>query len=119
MLYPLSLWGYALPKVLGMVQFVVADETRVPADVKTLMQVFSLPPMEAKLLQAMLTNEWVGKDELPEIKYSLRQVVLKLRRTMSERQVWILNDGGGRYALSLHGKETVRRIISNAMAVTP
>ena len=41
----------------------------VPADEKTLMLVFSLGPMEAKFLQAMLTTKgWVGKDELPVVR---------------------------------------------------
>lgn len=103
----------------SMLQFNINEPTVVvQADEKTLMQVFSLPPLEAKLLQAMLIKSWVGSDELPAIKYSIRQVVFKLRAKLRQWPVTIINDGEGRYALAPHGRETIRRVIEEAL-VTP
>lgn len=88
----------------------------VPADIKTLMHVFSLQPLEAKFLQAMLASKtWVGKDELPAIKYSIRQIVFKMRAKLDPLHIVIINDGAGKYALLPDSKLVAKRMIEQAL----
>lgn len=87
----------------------------VPADEKTLMQVFSLSPMEAKFLQSMLTNNWVGKEELPIVKYSIRQVIYTMRTKLERRHIWLINDGDGRYSIPPSSKQIVKDEIEKAL----
>lgn len=96
-----------------MVNFVTTEpEIDVPADEKTLICVFGLAPMEARFLQAMLdTTDWIGKEELPEIKYSVRQIIYTLRKKLERRKIWVLNDGNGKYSIPPSCKEIVRRTI--------
>jgi hypothetical protein len=93
-----------------MPEFVAEEpDITVPADEKTLMLVFGLSPMEARFLQTMLmTTGWVGHAELPEVRYSKRQVIYTMRKKLERRKVWIINDGDGRYSMPATSKETVR-----------
>lgn len=98
-----------------MVNFVMREpDIAVPADEKTLMSVFDLPMLEARFLHAMLDQPWVGKDELPAIKYSIRQIVYKLRLKLEsfDRRIWVINDGGGRYGITPTGKQVIKELIS-------
>jgi hypothetical protein len=89
----------------------------VPADEKTLMLALGISPMEARFVQAMLnTNKWVGQDELPEVKYSTRQVIYKLRMKLEARKIWIINDGNGRYSIPPACKTLIKREIEKALA---
>ena len=100
-----------------MVMFMTKEpDILVPADEKTLMKVFSLSPMEAKFLQSMLINSWVGKDELPEVKYSARQVIYTLRMKLGKR-IWVINDGVGRYSIPPSGKQIVKAEIEKALTL--
>lgn len=81
----------------------------VPADEKTLIAVFGLSPMEARFLQALLQGDWVGKEEMPEVAFSIRQVIYLLRKKLEQKligrnRIWIINDGQGRYSITLTGK---------------
>jgi hypothetical protein len=109
-----------------MVNFVTVEPpVDVPADEKTLILVFGVTPMEARFMQAMLnTTDWIGKDELPELKYSIRQVIYTLRtklekRTLrtklEKRRIWVINDGNGKYSIPPVCKEIIRRTIEAAL----
>jgi hypothetical protein len=95
------------------VEFVTEEpHISVPADEKTLIHAFGVTPMEARFIQAMLnTTGWVGEEELPEIKYSVRQVIYTLRRKLEPRKIWVINDGNGRYSIPPASKEIIRRTI--------
>jgi hypothetical protein len=87
----------------------------IPADEKTLMYALSISPMEARFVQAMLnTTDWVGEKELPEIRYSVRQVVYALRKKLERRRIWIINDGNGRYSIPPASKEIIKREIEKS-----
>jgi hypothetical protein len=96
-----------------MVNFVTVEPSvDVPADEKTLILAFGVTPMEARFMQAMLnTTDWIGKDELPEIKYSIRQVIYTLRSKLEKYKIWVINDGNGRYSIPPACKEIIRRTI--------
>ena len=100
------------------VNFITEEpDISVPCDVKTLMLVFTLGPLEAKFLQAMLsTKGWVGKDELPEARASIRQMIYKLRSKMKPLRVWVINDGQGRYSIDPSGKRAAKALIERALA---
>lgn len=100
-----------------MVNFVTTEpDIDVPADEKTLMLTFNISPMEARFMQAMLaTTGWVGKDELPEVKYSTRQVIYKLRIKLAKHRIWVVNDGYGRYSIPHACKEIVKQTIQAAL----
>ena len=100
-----------------MVEFMTVEpDVPVPADEKTLMHVFGVSPMEARFMQAMLnTNDWIGEDELPEVKYSVRQVVYTLRKKLDKRKIWVINDGNGKYSIPATCKEIIRRTIETAL----
>ena len=103
---------------MTVVEFMTKEpDILVPADEKTLMQVFSLSPMEAKFLQSMLTNSWVGKDELPIVKYSIRQVIYTLRLKLEPRHIWVVNDGVGRYSIPPSSKQIVKDAIEKALTL--
>lgn len=89
-----------------MVEFLTNEpDITVPADVKTLVHVFGVSPMEARFMQRMLNSRsWVGKDELPEVKYSSRQVIYTLRKKLEPKRIWVVNDGTGRYSITPDGK---------------
>jgi len=88
----------------------------IPADEKTLMFALGISPMEARFVQAMLnTTGWVGEEELPEIKYSVRQVIYTLRRKLEPKKIWVINDGNGRYSIPPSCKEIIRRTIETAL----
>lgn len=100
-----------------MIEFMTAEpDILIPADEKTLMQVFALPPLEAKFLHAMLNAPWVGKDELPIIKYSIRQLTYKLRMRLEARdkRIWVINDGEGRYGITPTGKRAIKELLERA-----
>lgn len=101
-----------------MVSFLTQEpEISVPADVKTLMLTFALPPMEAKFLRAMLDSRaWVGKDELPEVRYSIRQVIFKLRAKLDPLHIWVVNDGAGKYSIPPSSKIIAKNLIERHMA---
>jgi NADH:ubiquinone oxidoreductase subunit len=89
----------------------------VRADEKTLILALGVSPMEARFIQAMLnTNDWVGQDELPEVKYSTRQVIYRLRMKLEARRIWIINDGNGRYSIPPACKSIIKREIEKAFA---
>jgi hypothetical protein len=79
----------------------------VPADEKTLIAAFGLSPMEARFLQGMLNSVWVGKEELPEVSFSIRQVIYMLRKKLEMDRVWIINNGRGRYSITPDGKRAL------------
>ena len=111
---------YGLSPYIGgskMVEFVTTEpRVRVPADEKTLIHTFGFSPMEARFVQAMLnTTNWVGEDELPEIKYSVRQVIYTLRKKLEPKKIWVINDGNGRYSIPPSCKEIIRREIEAAL----
>ena len=87
----------------------------IPADEKTLMKTFGLSPMEARFIQAMLNTSWVGEDELPEIKYSVRQVIYTMRKKLERRKIWVINDGNGRYSIPPACKEIIKRAIEASL----
>jgi hypothetical protein len=99
--------------VKTVVEFVTEEpHISVPADEKTLIHAFGVTPMEARFVQAMLnTTGWVGEEELPEIRYSVRQVIYTLRRKLEPRKIWVINDGNGRYSIPPASKEIIRRTI--------
>jgi hypothetical protein len=100
-----------------MIEF-MTEEPRffTPADEKTLIHALGITPMEARFVQAMLnTTGWVGKDELPEVKYSIRQVIYTLRTKLESRRIWVINDGNGRYAIPPACKEIIRRAIEASL----
>jgi hypothetical protein len=100
-----------------MVAFDTAEPViHVPADEKTLIHAFKLTPMEARFVQAMLnTTDWVGKDELPELQYSIRQVIYTLRAKLEPRRIWVINDGNGKYSIPPACKEIIRRVIEASL----
>ncbi len=100
-----------------MVEFMTEEpHISVPADEKTLMRALGISPMEARFVQAMLnTTDWVGEDELPEIKYSVRQVIYTMRKKLEPRKIWVINDGNGRYSIPPACKEIVRRAIEASL----
>jgi hypothetical protein len=85
------------------------------ADEKTLIHAFGVSPMEARFVQAMLNMNWVGEDELPEIKYSVRQVIYTLRKKLEPKKIWVINDGNGRYSIPPTCKEIIKREIEKSM----
>lgn len=101
-----------------MLNFVTEEpDISVPCDEKTLMHVFTLGPMEAKFLQAMLaTRGWVGKEELPEARASIRQMIYKLRQKMEPRRIWVINNGQGRYSIDPSSKRVAKALIERALA---
>ena len=101
-----------------MVSFMTEEpDIAVPADPKTLMAVLGLKLMEAKFLQAMLaTKGWIGKEELPEIKYSKRQVIYTLRQKLDPRGIQVIGDGEGRYSVTPNSKKVIKRYIELALA---
>ena len=89
----------------------------VPADPKTLMHVFGLKLIEARFLQAMLaTKGWIGKEELPEIKYSKRQIIYTLRQKLDPKNISVISDGSGRYSVLPSSKRVVKQIIEGALS---
>lgn len=100
-----------------MVNFVTVEPSvDVPADEKTIMLTFGVSPMEARFMQAMLgTTGWVGEEELPELKYSIRQVIYTLRKKLEKRRIWVINDGNGKYSIPPACKELVKRAIEAAL----
>jgi hypothetical protein len=87
----------------------------IPADEKTLIYVLGVSPMEARFVQAMLnTTGWVGEDELPEIKYSVRQIIYTLRKKLDPKRIWVINDGNGRYSIPPASKEILKREIEKS-----
>jgi hypothetical protein len=100
-----------------MIEF-MTEEPRfsTPADEKTLMHALGITPMEARFVQAMLnTTGWVGKDELPEVKFSIRQVIYTLRTKLEGRKIWVINDGNGRYSIPPACKEIIKRTIEASL----
>jgi hypothetical protein len=94
----------------------VEPHNPIPADEKTLIYALGVSPMEARFVQAMLnTTGWVGKDELPEVKYSIRQVIYTLRTKLEPKKIWVINDGNGRYSIPPSCKEIIRRTIEAAL----
>ena len=102
-----------------MVEFVTEEpDISVLADVKTLMQVLKISPMEAKFVQAMLnTKGWIGSAELPDIKYSKRQVIYTLRSKLEEGGIRILNDGTGKYTIPPGGKMVIKKLIEDQLTL--
>lgn len=100
-----------------MVSFMTDEpDIAVPADLKTLMHVFGLKMLEAKFLQAMLAAEgWIGKEELPEIKYSKRQVIYMLRQKLDPLDIKLVGDGNGRYSVMPSSKLVAKRLIEQAL----
>jgi hypothetical protein len=88
----------------------------IPADEKTLMRAFGVSLMEARFIQAMLnTTGWVGEDELPEIKYSVRQVIYTMRKKLERKKIWVINDGNGKYSIPPACKEIIKRTIEESL----
>lgn len=88
----------------------------VTADEKTLVYVFGLTRMEARFFQAMLKhNSWVGKEELPELSYSIRQMIYTLRMKLDRKHIKVINDGRGRYTITPDSKEVVKREIESSI----
>jgi hypothetical protein len=100
-----------------MPEFMTAEPLNpIHADEKTLMFALGISPMEARFVQAMLnTTGWVGEEELPEIKYSVRQVIYTLRKKLEPKRIWVINDGNGRYSIPPSCKEIIRRTIEAAL----
>lgn len=101
-----------------MLQFKTKEpDIPVQADVKTLMRVFALSPMEAKLVHAMINNSWAGPTEIPESRASIRQTIFTMRRKLQgPHGIWILNDGQGRYTLPPSSKMALARALERAEA---
>jgi hypothetical protein len=91
----------------------------VPADLKTLMLVLKLAPLEAKFLQAMLEHAWVGIEEVPDLRNSKRQVVFVIRRKLDPKNILIVNDGAGKYCLPPSSKLALKRVIEDYFASHP
>jgi hypothetical protein len=90
----------------------------IPADEKTLRTVFRLSVTEARLLNLLLKQEWVGQEDFDAIDYSLRQIVYTLRRKIRPLGLRaIVNDGRGRYAVSTAGKVAISRAIERALTL--
>lgn len=100
-----------------MVEFMTVEPNKpIPADEKTLIHALGVSPMEARFVQAMLnTTDWVGEDELPEVRYSIRQVIYTLRAKLRPKRIWVINDGNGRYSIPPSCKEIIRRTIEAAL----
>ncbi len=100
-----------------MVNFMTEEpDISIPADEKTLMRAFGVSPMEARFIQAMLnTTGWVGEDELPEIKYSVRQVIYTMRKKLERKKIWVINDGNGKYSIPPASKEIIKRTIEESL----
>jgi hypothetical protein len=100
-----------------MVEFMTVEpHISVPADEKTLIHALGITPMEARFVQAMLnTTGWVGKDELPEVKYSIRQVIYTLRTKLEAKKIWVINDGNGRYSIPPACKAIIKRTIEASL----
>ena len=100
-----------------MVEFMTEEpHVSVPADEKTLMKAFGVSPMEARFIQAMLnTTGWVGEDELPEIKYSVRQVIYTRRKKLDPLRILVINDGNGKYSIPPACKEIIKRTIEASL----
>jgi len=100
-----------------MVEFMTVEKHNpIPADEKTLVHAFGVSPMEARFIQAMLnTTGWVGEEELPEIKYSVRQIIYTLRKKLEPRKIWVINDGNGRYSIPPSCRDIIRRTIEAAL----
>lgn len=91
----------------------------VPADEKTLSAVFRLSPMEAKFLKVLLKSDWVGKEDLPPVQYSIRQVIYTLRKKIEQVQkgIWIINDLQGRYSIPDPGKKHLFEALQRAITL--
>ena len=77
---------------------------------------WAITPMEARFIQAMLnTTGWVGEEELPEIKYSVRQVIYTMRKKLERRKIWVINDGNGKYSIPPACKEIIKRTIEESL----
>ena len=100
-----------------MVNFITVERViDVPADEKTLILTFGVTPMEARFMQAMLnTTGWIGECELPEIKYSIRQVIYTLRKKLGKRKIWVINDGNGRYSIPPSCKKIIQQAIEASL----
>ena len=100
-----------------MVEFMTVEKHNPTfADEKTLMYALGVSPMEARFVQSMLnTTGWVGEEELPEIKYSVRQIIYTLRKKLEPKKIWVINDGNGRYSIPPSCKEIIRRTIEAAL----
>jgi hypothetical protein len=100
-----------------MVEFTTEETVvSVDADEKTLIAVFGLTPMEARFFQAMLKYSYgIGPEEMPEISYSLRQMVYNLRAKLRRKYIRIMNAGGGRYTVMPDVKNIVKRELENSI----
>ncbi len=88
----------------------------VPADQKTLIAEFGLSPMEASFLQVLLKQDWVGRDEFPEVRYPIKHVIYTLRKKLG-RRVRVINDGRGRYSIPDAGKSFVSNTLKKAFSL--
>ena len=80
------------------------------------MVVFGLAQMEARFLQAMLaTKGWIAKQQLPEIKYSRRQVIYTLRQKLDPKRILVISDADGRYSVPPSSKMVVKRLVEEAL----
>jgi hypothetical protein len=72
---------------------------------KVLMEVFHLSPREAEFMRPLLYYTLPGPEELPNLKYSGRQIIYTLRKKLEAKyRVRIRSYGGGRYGFSQEDK---------------
>lgn len=78
------------------------------AETSLLSAKFSLSPLEAKFLRILLVKLEAGKKDLPELGYSVRQVIYTLRKKLEKLEgVYIVNNGKSRYSIPRRSKERI------------
>jgi hypothetical protein len=82
------------------------------ADQKTIQQTLGLSPIMARMVQAMLmTTGWISPEDMPELKFSVRQLMYMMRKRLSKHQIVIVNDGVGGYGLTPQSKQIIKRLL--------
>ena len=64
------------------------------------------------------SKDWVGPEELPAVKYSKRQVIYTMRQKLEPKQIIVLNNGMGRYAVTSSAKKLAKRMIEDALSLS-
>jgi hypothetical protein len=57
------------------------------------------------------TKGWVGKEEIPVVRASIRQMIYKLRAKLEPRKIWVVNNGRGRYSIPPSSKHVAKLLI--------
>ena len=90
----------------------------VTADQKALQRALGISPIMARMVQAMLlSNDYISPDDLPELKFSVRQLVYMMRKKLDKHKIEVLNDGCGGYRLTRQSKHIIDRLVEENLFV--